>query len=88
VGYMAQEPKASSTSNPSDAGPVPGDSSSPVRMFVTAMVALAAAVGALWVSGAGYSNWIAAVLIIVGLLAILDLGVGARERLGNDDGDT
>jgi len=57
-------------------------------MFVTAMIALASAVGALWVSGAGYSNWIAAVLIIVGLLAILDLGIGARERLGSDDGDT
>lgn len=84
--YMAQEQKASGPSDPSEAGPIPGDSSSPVRMFATAMVALACAVGAMWVSGAGYSNWIAAVLIIVGLLAILDLGVGARERL-SDDGD-
>ncbi len=84
---MAQDQKASGPTNPSDAGPIPGDSSSPVRMFAAAIVALACAVGAMWVSGAGYSNWIAAVLIIVGLLAILDLAVGARERLG-DDGDS
>ncbi|MGC1207824.1 MAG: hypothetical protein WA880_07715 [Ornithinimicrobium sp.] len=79
---MGQEQEKSSASN---AGPLPGDSTSPVRMFAAALVALACAVGALWVSGAGVSNWISAVLIIIGLLAILDLGVGARERIGSDD---
>ncbi|MGB3258671.1 MAG: hypothetical protein WBG89_08150 [Ornithinimicrobium sp.] len=82
---MAQEQKNTRSSNPSDAGPIPGDSASPVRMFAAALVAFVCAVGALWVSGAGDSNWISAVLIVIGLLAILDLGVGARERLGDDD---
>ncbi len=82
---MGQKQERSRTSSTKDPGPLPGDSTSPIRMFVAAMVALACAVGALWISGAGYSNWIAAVLIIIGLLAILDLGVGARERLGGDD---
>ncbi|MGB3827813.1 MAG: hypothetical protein WA962_03485 [Ornithinimicrobium sp.] len=80
---MAHDKESSRASRTKDAGPLPGDSTSPVRMFVAAMVALFSAVGALWVSGAGDSNWIAAVLIIIGLLAILDLGIGTRERLGS-----
>jgi len=56
-----------------------------VRMFVSALVALACAVGALWVSGAGVSNWVAGLLIVIGLLAILDLGVGVREKVGGSD---
>lgn len=65
--------------------PGPGSSASPVRMFVSALVALACAVGALWVSGAGVSNWVAGLLIVIGLLAILDLGVGVREKVGGSD---
>jgi len=52
-------------------------------MFVSALVALACAVGALWVSGAGVSNWVAAVLIVIGLLAILDLGIGVRDKISD-----
>jgi hypothetical protein len=63
--------------------PGPGSSASPVRMFVSAMVALACAVGALWVSGAGVSNWVAGLLIVIGLLAILDLGIGVRDRVSD-----
>ncbi|MGB7447599.1 MAG: hypothetical protein WA892_00565 [Ornithinimicrobium sp.] len=65
--------------------PGPGSSASPVRMIVAATVAFVCAVGALWVSGAGVSNWVAGVLIVIGLLAILDLGVGVREKLGDSD---
>ncbi len=82
---MAQQHENARPSKTSDAGPIPGDSSSPIRMFAAAMIALACAVGALWVSGAGYTNWIAAVLIVIGLLAILDLGIGARDRAGGDN---
>lgn len=77
---MAHKNGARENPEATQSGPVPGDSSSGVRMFAAAFVALAAAVGALWVSGAGQSNWIAAVLIVVGLLAILDLGTGVRAR--------
>ncbi len=77
---MAHKSGAAKNSEGTHGGPVPGDSSSGVRMFGAALLALACAVGALWVSGAGESNWIAGVLIVVGLLAILDLGTGARAR--------
>ena len=64
--------------------PGPGNSASPARMFISAIVALACAVGALWVSGAGVSNWVAGVLIVIGLLAILDLGIGVRDKLSDN----
>ncbi|MGB3185248.1 MAG: hypothetical protein WBG36_11940 [Ornithinimicrobium sp.] len=81
---MAQENGAAEKSEATHSGPVPGDSSSGVRMFGAALVALVCAVGALWVSGAGQSNWIAGVLIVVGLLAILDLGTGVRARASDN----
>ncbi|CAN5542769.1 hypothetical protein BH23ACT6_BH23ACT6_15720 [soil metagenome] len=81
---MAQENGAAEKSEATKSGPVPGDSSSGVRMFAAALVALACSVGALWVSGAGQSNWIAALLIVIGLLAILDLATGARARASGD----
>lgn len=77
---MEQKQEKASTSSPGDGGPGPGDSSSMVRMIVMALVALGCAVGALVISGAGIPNWISGVLIVIGLLAILDLGIGARER--------
>ncbi|MGB5953661.1 MAG: hypothetical protein WBG57_14235 [Ornithinimicrobium sp.] len=77
---MGQKNGESRKSEATHSGPVPGDSSSGLRMFGAALVALACAIGALWVSGAGQSNWIAAVLIVIGLLAILDLGTGVRAR--------
>lgn len=77
---MAHERDNVSTSTTRDGGPGPGDSSSGVRMFVVAMVALACAVGALWTAANSMPVWIPAVLVIVGLLCILDLGIGARER--------
>ena len=79
---MAHQEEARTRSR-ADRTPGPGSSASPVRMFISALVALACAVGALWVSGAGVSNWVAGVLIVIGLLAILDLGVGVRDKLSD-----
>ncbi|MGI8946605.1 MAG: hypothetical protein ACR2FV_01200 [Ornithinimicrobium sp.] len=77
---MEQKQEKSSRSNTPDGGPGPGDSSSMVRMVLMALVALFCAVGALWTAANAMAGWIPAVLVIIGLLAILDLGIGARER--------
>jgi Flp pilus assembly protein TadB len=77
---MAHGQDSANTSDTRDGGPGPGDSASGARMFLVAMLALACAVGALWTAANGMAAWIPAVLVIVGLLCILDLGIGARER--------